>query len=328
MEVIEHLKLSPSPPAGCVITVGNFDGVHRGHRSVIQSMRSYADRIHAHTAVVTFEPHTMEVVRPKEAPQRLTDPARKIELLRETGLDYLMVLDFDESRVLQPPEDFVDEVLVGCLRARAVMTGRDFRFGHGAKGDISLLREIGREAGFATVPLDLVTDTEGVFSSTAIRAAVRDGNMERAAAGLGRSHELRGEVIVGDQRGQTLGYPTANVALSQRACIPPVGVYVGRVRVLGGEKWEDNWHDAVVNLGVRPTFRVPTQASGKENEVRPIIEAHLLDFSGDLYGKIVDIGFVKKMRDEKRFENTQALVTQIAADAEEAKKYLLSQIQQ
>lgn len=316
MQIVDHLEATPRPPEGCVITIGNFDGVHLGHRALIRSLEREADRIGASVALVTFEPHTLEAVRPEHAPQLLTSTARKTELLAETGVDYLTIVSFDTARAHQPAEDFVKEILVGRLHAREVMIGEDFHFGHRARGDITLLEHMGAELGFGVRPIHLIEGPDGPYSSTAIRRLVASGDVEQAAAALGRPHEVRGVVVHGDQRGRTIGFPTANVVPGPKFCVPAVGVYAGRVRVVGDGD-PARWHDAVVNFGVRPTFRAdPASAPA------PLVEAHLFDFDGDLYDREVDVGFVARLRDERRFGGVDELRHQIEADAAAARMRL------
>lgn len=316
MQVVDHLEATPRPPEGCVITIGNFDGVHLGHRALIASLEREAERIGAAVALVTFDPHTLEMVRPEKAPQLLTTTARKSELLEETGVDYLTIVTFDAYRARQPAEDFVEEILVDRLHAREVMIGEDFHFGHRARGDIALLERMGKELGFGVTPVHLVEGPDGPYSSTLIRRKVAAGEVEDAAAALGRPHEIFGTVVHGDERGRTIGFPTANVVPGSRMCVPAVGVYAGRVR-LGSDPDRSRWHDAVINFGVRPTFRAEP-----DSEARPVVEAHLLDFAGDLYGEDVDIGFVARLRDEQRFGGVEELRSQIAADASAARSRL------
>lgn len=327
MEVIDHLESCPRPPEGCVVTVGNFDGVHLGHRAVIESLRSVASGIGHATAVVTFEPHTLETIRPELAPERLTTLGRKLELLAQTSLDYTMVLRFDNERAHQLAEDFVEEVLVGCLHTRVVMVGEDFRFGRGAKGDVALLEKLGTRFGFSVEPIQIVSGPRGAYSSTAIRKAVTQGKLEAVSESLARPYDIKGEVIHGDKRGRLLGFPTVNLLPGERMCRPPNGVYAGRVRLELPPPMADPtreslpvglWQDAIVNVGVRPTFRAQVQAQGREpteaEDAWPMIEAHIFDFDADLYGATVDVAFVKLIRAERRFESSDALAAQIRRD--------------
>lgn len=193
------------------------------------------------------------------------------------------------------------------------MIGEDFHFGHRARGDITLLEHMGAELGFGVRPIHLVEGPDGPYSSTAIRRLVASGDVEQAAAALGRPHEVRGVVVHGDQRGRTIGFPTANVVPGPKFCVPAVGVYAGRVRAVGDGD-PARWHDAVVNFGVRPTFRAdPASAPA------PLVEAHLFDFDGDLYDREVDVGFVARLRDERRFGGVDELRHQIEADAAAAR---------
>ena len=311
-QVIEHLQPCPPPPAGCVVTIGNFDGVHKGHRAVIADLRREARAIGAASAVVTFDPHTLEVIRPEVAPRLLTTRERKLELLAETGIDYALVVTFDDVRAAQPADDFVREVLAGCLHARLVMVGDDFRFGHRAAGDVRLLREMGERLGFSVAPVEIVMGPEGPYSSTAIRRAVDRGDVDAATEALGRPPEVRGEVVHGDHLGRGLGFPTANLATPTRLCLPAVGVYAGRVRLPDGEV-----DDAVVNVGFRPPGHHP-----REGGVRPPVEAPRRGWAGDLYGAVVDVSFVARIRPEERFASLDDLKAQIGLDAVRAKEIL------
>lgn len=302
------------------MTIGNFDGVHRGHRAVIDALRGHADDLGASTAIVTFEPHTLETLRPEHAPPQLTSLERKLELLEETTLDYGMVLLFDKERAQQSAEDFVEGVLVDRLHTKAIMVGEDFRFGRGARGDVDLLARLGRDLGFEVLPIEIVSGPQGVYSSTSVREAIADGRLQDAEHALTRPHDVRGTVVEGDRRGRTLGFPTANVDVGERVCLPPLGVYAGRARIVQerdlGHPELGRWWDAIVNFGVRPTFR----ASG--GEPRPLIEAHLLDFEGDLYGEAIDVGFVERVRSERRFDSADDLRHQIQMDVEKVRGLL------
>ncbi len=313
MKTIEQLEDCPRPASGTVVSVGNFDGVHKGHQAVIASMLQRAQGLDpaAATAVVTFEPHTMEVLQPNSAPERLTAPERKLELLALAGLDLVLVVDFDAQRVAQSAESFVQEILVDCLNAKLVMVGTNFRFGHKAQGDVALLESLGKEAGFAVEPVTMIEGPEGIFSSTAVREAVRTGDMTRAAQLLGRPHDVRGEVVAGHGRGKDLGFPTANIAYADNACVPPEGVYASRARLDGV------WLPAVTSVGTRPQF--------DPGATELVIEPHLLDFSGDIYGKIIDVGFVQRLRGQQTFATVDDLVAQMNVDKESARQVLRSQ---
>jgi riboflavin kinase/FMN adenylyltransferase len=265
--------------------------------------------------VVTFDRHPAAVVRPESAPRLLTDLEQKLELLGATGLDRCLVISFDEARSKEPAEDFVREVLVECLAAAVVIVGEDFHFGHQRRGNVGLLRSMGESLGFEVAGLPLVgadgtpaTDGDKA-SSTAIRHALVAGDLEQANALLGRAHEVRGVVAHGDERGRDLGFPTANVSVPGDILLPADGIYAGWYERPGGQV-----HAAAVSLGRRPTFYEEAHAS--------LLEAHLLDFDGDLYGEPAKVRFVSRLRGEARFDDVDALVVQMRADCEAAREIL------
>ncbi|HEX2065148.1 MAG TPA: riboflavin biosynthesis protein RibF, partial [Acidimicrobiales bacterium] len=251
MEVITDLAACPADARGAVVTIGAYDGVHLGHRALIGRVRTMADAMGAAAAVVTFDRHPATVVRPASAPKLLTDLDQKLELLAASGLDRAVVLRFDEERSKESAEDFVREVLVRCLRARAVVVGHDFHFGHRRRGNVLLLQEMGAELGFDVLGISLVPERPGEepVSSTRIRALLAAGEVEAAQRLLGRPHEVRGHVRRGDARGRQLGYPTANVAVPADILLPADGIYAGWYERPGGEV-----HPAAISLGRRPTF--------------------------------------------------------------------------
>jgi riboflavin kinase/FMN adenylyltransferase len=265
------------------------------------------------TAVVTFDRHPASVVRPESAPQLLTDLEQKLELLASTGVDYAYVIHFDEERSREPASEFVDEVLVDCLNAKAVAVGEDFHFGHRRSGNVALLRDMGADRGFEVHGLALV-GADGApaaepVSSTAIRAALAEGLVEDAAAMLGRPHEVRGTVIEGDRRGRELGFPTANVAVPAEIQLPADGIYAGWF-----VRHDGTALPTAMSLGRRPTFYDDQPAS--------LLEAHVLDFDGDLYGERAGVRFVARLRGEERFDSVDALVEQMHRDCDEARKLL------
>ncbi len=308
MQVVTLGDPCPRPPAGAAATIGFFDGVHLGHRVVVETARRLAEEAGALSAVVTFDRHPASVVRPASAPPLLTDLGQRLERLAETGADLCLVVPFDEDRSREEADDFVSEVLVECLAVRAVVVGADFHFGHRRRGDVALLRRLGAELGFEVHGLDLagpgaptVAGGEPI-SSTAIRRALAAGDLVTANAMLGRAHEVRGVVERGDGRGASLlGYPTANVAVASDVALPAAGIYAG-------------WYlrpdhlplPAAISLGWRPTFAPAAE--------RLLLEAHVLDFHGDLYGEEARVRFVARLRDELRFDAVDALVAQMGAD--------------
>lgn len=313
MDVIIDASACPRPDEGCVVTIGVYDGVHLGHRALIAEARRLAGERGCATAVVTFDVHPAMVVRPASAPRLLTDLEQKLELLETTGIDHALVIHFDEARAHETPEEFVEEVLVGCLAARAVVVGHDFHFGHGRRGNVSFLAQLGGELGFDVLGLRLVADEQdqAVVSSTRIRTLLEEGNVEEAARLLGRAHEVRGVVRPGASRGHDLGYPTANVAVSSEIQLPGDGIYAGWYQRPDGSR-----HAAAISLGRRPTFPV----DGGEL----LLEAFLLDFDDDLYDEAARVSFVARLRSEKKFDNTDALVAQIAQDVEATRRALIA----
>jgi riboflavin kinase/FMN adenylyltransferase len=264
------------------VAVGEFDGVHRGHREVI------ADN----DTVLTFEPHPSVVTHPERAPKLLTSLAVKTALIAELGVQELVVIRFDEAFAAQSPQAFIDRVLVGRLGATHVAVGENFHFGHRAAGSPALLAADGR---FQTRVVPLVGVDGETISSTRIRRLIADGEVERAARLLGAPFRIRGEVVHGEQRGRALGYPTANLLPAPELVCPAYGVYACRAGA----------HAAAVSIGVRPTFG---------EGLAPTIEAHLLDFAGDLYGTTLELEFIARLRGEIAYTTADALVTQMAAD--------------
>ena len=287
-----------------VITIGAYDGVHRGHRAVIAQVRELARSLDCQSVVVTFDRHPASVVRPESAPKLLTDSDQKLELLAETGVDVTCVVKFDEAKAQMTAEDFARSVLSDGLNTKVVVVGEDFHFGHRRQGNVETLRKLGAELGFRVEPITLIERPDGVsepVSSTAIRRALAGGQVEVATELLGRTYEVRGEVVRGDQRGRTIGFPTANIAVPQAMCLPADGVYAGRFTDQQGRTWM-----CAVNLGRRPTF--------VEHSEHSLLEAHLLDFEGDLYGQRVRVTFEKFLRSERKFDGLESLRAQLVAD--------------
>ena len=309
MLVVTDLSVSPWPNERAVITIGAYDGVHRGHRAVIAQVQARAAELGARSVVVTFDRHPASVIRPDAAPRLLTNPAQKLELLADTGIDATVVVPFSPEQARETPVDFVERVIVNALRAQAVIVGSDFHFGHMRQGNITLLREMGERHDFTCEPVVLVPRADGVdepISSTAIRRALAGGEIETATRLLGRALEVRGTVVTGDQRGRTIGFATANVEIPNGMCLPSDGVYAGVYRRPDGSE-----HACAINLGRRPTFYVNAEHS--------LLEAHLLDFAGDLYGEDAAVTFVAFLRSEKQFAGIDELKTQLKLDVEHAR---------
>jgi len=310
MNLVEHLADLRSD-VGSVVTIGVYDGVHRGHEAVMRRVRELADERGLEAVCVTFDRHPAEVVRPESAPKLLTTLEQKLELLDATGyLDRCFVLHFDEARSRESAEEFVREVLVEGAGARLVVVGADFHFGRARGGNVALLERMGAELGFGVVGLGLEATPGGVvYSSTHIRQLLAEGDVAGAARLLGRLHEVRGAVEAGDRRGRELGFPTANLMIPPRMCLPADGIYAGTF--VGVDEVE---RAAAISLGRRPTFY--------EHAERSLLEAHVLDFDGDLYGAEVKVRFAQRLRGEQRFETVDALVEQMAHDVEETRRVL------
>jgi riboflavin kinase/FMN adenylyltransferase len=287
----------------CAVTIGAYDGVHIGHRLVIDRVRRVAAEQGLASAVVTFDQHPAAVVRPESAPGLLTDLEQKLELLAGTGVDYALVVRFDHARSEESAEDFVREVLVGCLATRAVVVGHDFHFGYKRRGNVALLQDMGAELGFDVTGLRLFGDgsSDQPVSSTRIRELLAAGAVSEAASLLGRPHQVRGVVGHGDERGRELGFPTANVAVPRAILLPADGVYAGWYQRPDEARWP-----AALSLGRRPTFYEEAELS--------LLEANLLDFDGDLYGEPARVEFVAHLRAQARFESAHELVSQMRRD--------------
>jgi riboflavin kinase/FMN adenylyltransferase len=292
---------------GCVATIGNFDGVHLGHQAVFRRLRALGREFGLPATVVTFEPQPMEFFAPEAAPARLTRFREKVAALRGTGVDRLLVLEFGPRLASMTAEAFVDDLLVGRLGVEHLFVGDDFRFGQGRRGDLSLLREAGLRHGFGVDSLQTVAHEDARISSSRIRAALSEGDFATAAACLGRAYRICGRVVHGDKRGRGIGFPTANVDLHRRVS-PVRGVFAVRVHGLDPAALP-----GVANVGTRPTV---------DGGARDRLEVHLFDFARDVYGAHVEVEFVRKIRDERKFPSFDDLRRQIGQDAAEARGIL------
>jgi len=293
---------------GCVVSIGVFDGVHRGHQSLLGVARSRADEVGVPLVAVTFDPHPMAVVGPRVAPPSLASIDRRIELLRRGGADAVRVLAFDEAMSMLTPEDFVADILVGELHAKDIVVGADFRFGHKALGNVAVLQTLGRRMGFTVTSVPLVGDEIERWSSTHARALVEGGDLERATDVLGRYYAIDGTVVHGDHRGRELGYPTANLAWVDHPVVPADGVYAGWVHA-GSQRWP-----AAISVGTNPQF------DGRDHRV----EAYVLDRDDlDLYGHAISVGFVRRLRGQRTFESVAALIAQMGVDVTRARDLLV-----
>ena len=301
MQVVTSPDLLERRPRA--LAIGTFDGVHVGHRAVIGRALEIAAERGITSAVVTFDRHPLEVIDPVRVPRLLTPPAEKLRLLAELGPDEVVVLPFDQHLAGLAPGDFCAELLAGTLCARAVVVGENFHFGAGGAGDAAELRACGARHGFDTIAVSLVTEHGKTISSTRIRRLLQHGELEEVREILGRPPSAAGVVVHGDERGRTLGVPTANVDVEAGTIFPGRGVYAARVLVDG------SWYRAAVNIGHNPTFR-----SRDVETTHVTVEAFLLDFAGDIYEHQIRVDFLHKIRDERRFDDVDALVAQMRRD--------------
>jgi riboflavin kinase / FMN adenylyltransferase len=297
--------LSP-PPGGAAVTIGTFDGVHLGHQALLRRTLEVAGEGGATPIALTWDRHPVATLRPGAEPPLLTSQARKLELLAAQGLD-VAVLAFDRQLSSWSPERFVETVLLDRLRARAVVVGRGWRFGHRAAGDVGLLRRLGEAHGFTVHAPALTEARGGPVSSSRVRQALAEGKVEIAGELLGRPFDFDGEVIHGEKRGAALGFPTANLAVDRRLARPGRGIYAGRARVSGA------WHKAAISIGVNPQF------GGEPGRSPERIEAFLVDYEGDLYGTTVRLEVPVRLRDERAFASVDELVAQMGLDVEAAR---------
>ncbi|MGY2704161.1 bifunctional riboflavin kinase/FAD synthetase [Nocardioides sp. HB32] len=309
MQIWRSLDEVPADLGPTAVVIGNFDGVHLGHRHVVSRARELADERGLAVVAVTFDPHPMAVLRPEHAPTTLTSLEERAELLSDCGADAVFALPFDRDVASWTPEEFVERVLVDGLHAAAVVVGANFRFGNKAAGDVATLRETGERYGFTAegIPLD---GGPQVWSSTYVRMSLAAGDVAGAAEALGRPYTVRGTVVQGDQRGRELGFPTANVPTSVMTAAPPDGVYAGRLRRLDtGESYP-----AAISVGTNPTFD-----GVRERRV----ESYVLDRDDlELYGVQVEVSFVERLRGMVAFDSIEALVEQMTADVDRARELL------
>src|SRR5687767_12036785 len=284
-----------------VLALGNFDGLHRGHQKIIDRVKRGAAEHGGSAMAMTFDPHPPRIVRPDKAPPLLMTKVQRLDALHRAGIQCVAVVRFTRELSAWEPEAFVRTVLVEWLRVSEVWVGANFLFGHDRSGNFSLLRTLGQRYGFRADKIDPVRYKDFVVSSTRIRRLVTEARMDEAGALLGHPYFLDGTIVEGRKRGKTIGFPTANM-VTENELIPPHGVYATTMTIDGIV------HSGVTNIGVRPTF----------DETEPTIETHLLRYSGDLYGRHVRLSFVQRLRDERRFDNVDALRAQIEADRRRA----------
>jgi riboflavin kinase/FMN adenylyltransferase len=308
MEVIlgiDNIRKRLKNPA---VTIGNFDGVHLGHRALFSRVKRWAERLQGHSVVMTFNPHPLEFFRPGNGPAFITTHERKLELISQAGIDVTIVVPFTETFARTSATEFVENLLVDRVGIRAIVVGHDYRFGRGREGDIDFLRKLGEQHAFH---VDAVAgiDVEGTLvSSTLIRQCIQSGDLKEAGRLLGRPYEIKGTVVHGRNRGaRLLGFPTANIEMANHAA-PKRGIYAVQVEIDG------RLYGGAANLGYNPTF----------GDTALSLEVHIFDFDEDIYGKSITVYFIDRLRDERKFSGPDELARQICRDVERARELLLT----
>jgi riboflavin kinase/FMN adenylyltransferase len=308
--IVLYNGLAEVPPAvrPAVVSIGVFDGVHRGHQALMRTVIEKATELNATPVVVTFNHHPLAVIAPGSEPPLITTLGQRARVMGQVGIKALVVLEFDDAMRHMSPEEFVRAVLVDGLGCAHVVVGANFRFGHQQAGTIETLSDLGKKFGFGVTIFALQLDRgDEVVSSSLIRKHIAEGDMEQVAEELDRPYVLEGTVEHGSARGHDLGFPTANLAVHDHMILPKLGVYAGWMR------WKDGRYPAVVNVGLNPTFG---------DRDTPIVEAFIIDFDQDLYDETIEIEFTHRLRDELRFTNVDDLVTQMHSDVERARGLL------
>lgn len=304
MKVLQSIAELAALPGPLCVAIGVFDGVHLGHRAVLESALAEARRVGGTMVALTFDPHPARVLRPAAAPHLLTSTAHKLRLIEDLGCDYALKITFDHAFASQPPEVFIQEIVAAAKPLHMICVGRDWSFGRNRSGNVSLLRTMGAELDFRTNEIDFVTVDDQPVSSTRIRALIESGQFEGAKKLLGRTFTILGTVKPGAQLGRQIGFPTANVAAHSEQ-FPPNGVYAVKASLEGSPM------RGVANIGVRPTI---------ESDGERLLEVHLFDFSEECYSAEIEIEFLRYLRPERKFASLEELKNQIARDAEEARR--------
>lgn len=308
MLLVNNYKNCPDEARGAVIALGNFDGIHRGHQAVLGKACRIASDLGAPSAVMTFEPHPVNLFKSDIQPFRLTDENTKAQLIEKTGIDIMFRINFDKEFASITADDFIKNILVDCCRVRHVVIGYDFIFGNKRSGNAQLLEEKARIYGFGFSKVESAGEKEEVFSSTKVRQYLSEGKLKEASNILGRNHFFCGKVISGDKRGRTIGFPTANIDLGN-LLRPKNGVYAVIVKIEGSDKI----YKAVANIGKKPTFNSKDDVG---------LEVHIFDFNSNIYDKTIEVQLVEYIREEKRFNGIEELKGQIEKDCFSAKKFL------
>lgn len=304
MQIIRDLAMLGAPPFP-VVALGNFDGVHVGHKEILKTAIARARPAGGSAFALTFDPLPARVLNPARAPRLIMTPEDKAEALRQSGIDGVIVIEFTRALSLLSPREFVHEYLCGKIGARVVVVGHNVSFGHERAGSADTMRELGREFGFDTMVVGPVKVDGMEISSTNVREAIAEGDMRAAALLLGRPHFVSGSVVHGRERGRKIGFPTANIG-ARTECLPPDGVYATRLVLADGA------YPSITNIGMRPTFAEPERT----------IEAHIFDFGRDIYDQDVKLEWIERIRPERKFESAQALGAQIASDLKRAREIL------
>ncbi|MCG6949975.1 MAG: bifunctional riboflavin kinase/FAD synthetase [Acidobacteria bacterium] len=307
MEVLRDPLGNDDPPRGGVLSIGNFDGVHLGHQTILSYVAERAQALGAPAMAMTFDPHPVKLLRPADAPRLLTTLEQRLALIARTGIETCLLLPFTHRVARMTAADFVRDVLVERLAVRDVYIGKNFKFGADRGGDVELLTSMGNELGFEADYAPIVEHAGGVVSSTRVRQAVAEGRVEDAAGLLGRSVFIDGPVLEGKRLGRTLGFPTLNMEV-ENELMPDNGVYVTAVHIPSF----DRTFTAVTNIGVRPTIYQNSSTT---------VESHLLDFTADVYREWVRLFFLRRLREEREFDSTPQLMAQIRLDVEAARRY-------
>ena len=312
IQIINDQSSIPGNAQGTAATIGVYDGVHLGHCQLLSQLRQKSKEQGLSTAVITFDQHPTRVTSPENAPKLLTSFSQKMELFESQGIDYAYIIKFDKRRSMTPAAEFFHSVFVEGVKAKAIIVGEDFQFGHNREGDVAFLKREGAKEDIEVQGLHLFRHSSSpdiVVSSTAIRMKLADGDMQMATEMLGRRFELEGTVVEGDKRGRQIGFPTANLSIPKEMLLPKDGVYACWYYRPDGSR-----HMAAVNIGVRPTFQT--------NDSKSILEAHLIGFDGDLYGESGQIEFVEYLREERQFDGVDALTAQLKSDVQASQSLL------
>ncbi len=312
IQIIDDQSSIPDNAQGTAATIGVYDGVHLGHCQLLSQLREKSKERGLATAVITFDQHPTRVTSPENAPKLLTSFSQKMELFESQGIDYAYIIKFDKRRSMTPAAEFFQSVFVEGVKAKAIIVGEDFQFGHNREGDVAFLKREGAKEGIEVQGLHLFRHSfspDIVVSSTAIRMKLADGDMQMATEMLGRRFELEGTVVEGDKRGRQIGFPTANLSIPEEMLLPRDGVYACWYYRPDGSRYM-----AAVNIGLRPTFQT--------NDSKSILEAHLIGFDGDLYGESGQIEFVEYLREERQFDGVDALTTQLKSDVQASQSLL------